>query len=273
MDRVGIPSRNGIEIHNARLSTANQRYVELIYGRLQRQGFLRRDVQRMVNQGRNVFAACMVASGDADGMVTGITRRFPECFSDVTRVIDRARDRVPIGYSIVVSRGRTVFIADTSVNETPTSEELGTIACQMASNARKMGHEPRVAFLSFTNFGSREIDRIARIRNAIRLLRERDVDFEFDGEMQVDTALNYELMKSIYPFCRLTGAANVLIMPGLHSANIASKLMQQMGGATVVGPIIDGLEQPVQIVTLGATVNDLVTHAALAAYSSLARSN
>ncbi|MBL8674352.1 MAG: NADP-dependent malic enzyme, partial [Rhodospirillales bacterium] len=248
MASLGVTDTSGLEIHNARRSTKNQQYTDMVYERLQRQGFLRRDVQRMVNQGRNVFGACMVAAGDADGMVTGITRRFPECYADVTCVVDAEPDKVPIGYSIVVSRGGTVFLADTSVNETPTSAQLATIARQMAANARKMGHEPRVAFLSFSNFGSREIDRTARIREAIHILEGQAVDFEFEGEMQADVALDYGLMKGTYPFSRLTGPANILIMPGLHSAHISSRLMQRLGGVTVIGPVIDGLRKPVQIV-------------------------
>jgi malate dehydrogenase (oxaloacetate-decarboxylating)(NADP+) len=211
----------------------------------------------------------MVAMGDADGMVTGITRRFPECYGDVRRVVDVEADKVPIGYSIVVARHGTVFLADTSINETPTPEQLATIAKQMVRNARTMGHEPRVAFLSFSNFGSREIERIDRIRKAIRLLDAEKVDFEYDGEMQADMALDYELLRETYPFCRLTGPANVLIMPGLHSAHIASRLMQRLGGVNVIGPVIDGLRKPVQIVQMGATVSDLVNHAALAAYGAL----
>jgi malate dehydrogenase (oxaloacetate-decarboxylating)(NADP+) len=226
-------------------------------------------MQRMVNQGRNVFGACMVAAGDAAGMVTGITRRFPECFADVKRVINIEVGKVPMGYSIVVSRQGTVFLADTSINETPTPDQLATIAKQMVKNARMMGHEPRVAFLSFSNFGSREIERIDRIRKAIRLLDAEEVDFEYDGEMQADMALDFELLKSTYPFTRLTGPANILIMPGLHSAHISSRLMQSLGGVTVIGPVIDGLSKPVQIVQMGATVSDLVNHAALAAYGAL----
>jgi malate dehydrogenase (oxaloacetate-decarboxylating)(NADP+) len=271
MKSVGITATDGIEIHNARLSTRNAPYTDLVYKRLQRDGFLRRDVQRMVNQGRNVFGACMVAMGDADGMVTGITRRFPECYGDVKRVINEQAGKVPIGYSIVVARHGTVFLADTSINETPSPEQLATIAKQMANNARTMGHEPRVAFMSFSNFGSREIDRIDRIRKAIRLLDAEKVDFEYDGEMQADMALDYELLKSTYPFARLTGPANVLVMPGLHSAHISSRLMQKLGGVTVIGPVIDGLEKPMQIVQMGATVSDLVNHAALAAYGALSR--
>ena len=269
MKGLGITDMSGLEIHNARLSTRNKPYTEFLYKRMQRDGYLQRDVQRMVNQGRNVFGACMVAMGDAAGLVTGITRRFPECYSDVKRVVDAEPDKVPIGYSIVVARHGTVFLADTAINETPSPDELATIARQMARNARQMGHEPRVAFLSFSNFGSREIERIDRIRKAIRILQAEKVDFEFDGEMQADMALDYELLHETYPFCRLTGAANVLVMPGLHSAHISSRLMQALGGVTVIGPVIDGLQKPVQIVQMGATVSDLVNHAALAAYGAL----
>jgi malate dehydrogenase (oxaloacetate-decarboxylating)(NADP+) len=269
MKGLGITDATGMEIHNARLSTRNAPYTDLIYKRLQRDGYLRRDVQRMVNQGRNVFGACMVAMGDAAGMVTGITRRFPECYGDITNVIDEEPGKVPIGYSIVVARHGTVFLADTSINETPSPEQLATIAKQMVLNARTMGHEPRVAFLSFSNFGSREIERIDRIRKAIRLLDAEKVDFEYDGEMQADMALDYELLRETYPFVRLTGPANVLIMPGLHSAHISSRLMQRLGGVTVIGPVIDGLQKPMQIVQMGATVSDLVNHAALAAYGAL----
>ncbi|WP_414709731.1 NADP-dependent malic enzyme [Reyranella sp.] len=271
MKGLGITNRDGLEIHNARLSTRNTPYTDLVYKRLQRDGYLRRDVQRMVNQGRNVFGACMVAMGDADGIVTGITRRFPECYADVRRVIDVEPNKVAMGYSIIVARHGTVFLADTSINETPTPEELATIARQTAKNARMMGHHPRVAFTSFTNFGSREIERIDRIRKAIRILDAEKVDFEYDGEMQADMALDHELLKSTYPFCRLTGPANVLVMPGLHSAHISSRLVQSLGGVTVIGPVIDGLQKPVQIVQMGATVSDLVNHAALAAYGALSR--
>jgi len=271
MKGLGIRDDHGLEIHNARLSTRNTPYVEHVYKRLQRDGFLRRDVQRMVNQGRNVFGACMVALGDADGLVTGITRRFPECYGDVKRVIEVEPGKVAMGYSIVVARHGTVFLADTAINETPTPEQLALIAKQMVKNARTMGHQPRVAFASFSNFGSREIERIDRIRKAIRILDSEGVDFEYDGEMQADMALDYKLLKSTYPFARLTGPANVLVMPGLHSAHISSRLMQSLGGVTVIGPVIDGLAKPVQIVQMGATVSDLVNHAALAAYGALSR--
>ncbi len=270
MAQIGIAGdTKGIEIHNARLSTSNARYTDLLYKRQQRNGLLRRDAQRAVNQGRNVFAACMVASGDADAMVTGLTRSFGECFGDVTRVIEGQRGAVNFGLSIVVARGKTVFIADTSVHETPTSEQLAGIARQAAALARQMGNDPRVAFLSFSNFGGRLMERTERIRDAIRLLDSREVDFEYDGEMQADVALDYDLMKSVYPFCRLSGAANILIMPGLNAANIGSKLVQQLAGGTVIGPILLGLAKPAQIVQMGSTVNDLVNAAVLVAYEAL----
>jgi malate dehydrogenase (oxaloacetate-decarboxylating)(NADP+) len=271
MKNLGIANTQGMEIHNARLSTKNAPYTDMVYKRLQRDGYLRRDVQRMVNQGRNVFGACMVAAGDADGMVTGITRRFPECYTDVKRVINVDNGKTVMGYSIIVARHGTVFLADTAINETPSPEQLATIAKQMAANARTMGHHPRIAFTSFSNFGSREIERLDRIRKAIRILDAEEVDFEYDGEMQADMALDFKLLQATYPFTRLTGPANVLVMPGLHSAHISSRLMQSLGGVTVIGPVIDGLAKPVQIVQMGATVSDLVNHAALAAYGALAR--
>ena len=271
MKALGITDASGMEIHNARLSTRNTPYTDLVYKRLQRDGYLRRDVQRMVNQGRNVFGACMVAMGDADGMVTGITRRFPECYGDIKRVIDasptRWRSAIPSSWR---ATARCSWPTPRSTRR-PRPSSSPPSPSRWSSNARTMGHEPRVAFLSFSNFGSREIERIDRIRKAIRLLDAEKVDFEYDGEMQADMALDYELLRETYPFCRLTGPANVLVMPGLHSAHISSRLMQRLGGVTVIGPVIDGLQKPMQIVQMGATVSDLVNHAALAAYGALRR--
>jgi malate dehydrogenase (oxaloacetate-decarboxylating)(NADP+) len=169
--------------------------------------------------------------------------------------------------SILIARGRTVLIADTSVHELPTSDQLADFAVQCASIARHLGHEPRVALLSFSNFGHPPREKAERIREAVHILDERKVDFEYDGEMQANVALNYGLMKELYPFCRLGGPANVLIMPALHSANIVAKLMQELGG-TAIGPILVGLEKPVQIVQTGATVNEIVTAAAFAALAT-----
>jgi malate dehydrogenase (oxaloacetate-decarboxylating)(NADP+) len=268
MASIGIIGAAGLEIHNARLSKDNQRYTQFLYTKLQRKGFLARDCQRMVNQDRNVFGACMVACGDADAMVTGVTRNFWVAYEDIMRVIDTSpRSRV-FGLSIVVAKGRTVFIADTHVHELPEPEVLADIAIQTAAKARQMGHEPRVALLSFSNFGNPMREKAQRIREAMVALDRRQVDFEYDGEMSPDVALNDEIRR-LYPFCRLSGPANVLIMPALHTANVSYKLMQQLGGATVIGPLLIGLAKPVQIVQMGATVSELVNTAALAAHEAV----
>jgi malate dehydrogenase (oxaloacetate-decarboxylating)(NADP+) len=218
-----------------------------------------------VNQDRNVFAACMVALGDADAMVSGLTRSFATTFEEITRVLDPRPDERLFGLSIVLARGHIVLIADTSVHELPSPEELADIAVQSAAKARQLGHEPRVALLSFSNFGNPMREKAERIRDAVAVLDSRKVDFEYDGEMQANVALDFELMRTLYPFCRLTGPANVLIMPALHSANISAKLLQRLGGGTVIGPVLIGLAKPAQIVQTGATVSELVNAAALAA--------
>ena len=257
-----------LEIHNARNSEHNATYLEHLYGRLRRKGRLHRDCQRMVNQNRNAFAACMVACGQADAMVTGLTRSFGVAFDDIRRAIDPKKGHRVFGLSILISRGRSVFLADTSVHEFPTPEQLADIAIQSAAQARAFGHEPRVALLSFSSFGNPMREKTQRIRDAVKELDSRNPNFEYDGEMQASVALNHDLMRTFYPFCRLSGPANVLIMPGLHSANIAAKLNQQIGGGTVIGPMLIGLSKPAQVVQLGATVNDMVTAAALGAYDA-----
>ncbi len=267
MKSMGL-ARGSLEIHNARLSKNNAQYVDYLYQRLGRLGSLKRDCQRMVNQNRNVFAACMVACGEADAMVTGLTRSFGVAYEDIRRAIGPKSKQRVFGLSILVVRGRSLFIADTSVHELPNAEQLADIAVQAAAAARTLGHEPRVALLSYSNFGNPWHPAAQRIRDAVQLLNLREPDFEYDGEMQANVALNYALMKEMYPVSRLTGAANVLVMPGLHSANITAKLMQQAAGGTVIGPILIGLSKPAQVVQLGATVNDLVTAAALAAYDA-----
>jgi malate dehydrogenase (oxaloacetate-decarboxylating)(NADP+) len=254
----------GIEIVNARLSEKTKHYTDLLYARLQRKGLLYRDAQRQMNQERNVFAAAMVEAGDADAMVTGLTRNYYQAFDDVKRVVDPKPGELVFGTTMLVSHGRTVFISDSVVHETPTSEQLADIACQTAAKARQLGFEPRVALLSYSNFGNPSNLNSERVNQAVAILDERNVDFEYDGEMAADVALDAELMK-LYPFCRLSGPANVLVMPGLYSANIAWKLMQKLGGGTVIGPILTGLSRPVQITSMDATVNDIVNMAALAA--------
>ena len=268
MAGLGLGIVEGLEIHNARLSGANPKYVEFLYARLQRRGFLQRDCQRMVNQDRNVFAACMVALGDADALVTGVTRNFSVAYEDVRRAIDPAPGQQVFGLVILVSHARTVFIADTTVHDEPGAEELADIAAQSAEVALQMGHKPRVAFLSFSNFGNPPNVKAERIQRAVTLLDRRKVAFEYDGEMAADVALDSELLK-IYPFCRLSGPANVLVMPGLYSASIASKILQKLGGGTIIGPLLIGLSQPAQIAGMDSTVSDIVNHAALAAHDAI----
>ena len=253
----------GIEIVNARVSEHNVDYTDFLYARLQRRGYLRRDVQRMINQDRNYFGAAMVARGQADAMVTGVTRNFNMVLKEVRRVLD-VKNRM-IGMSILLSKGRTLFVADTSIHELPNAEELAEIAIQAAETVRKLGKTPRVAFLSYSTFGNPPGDRGEKVREAIRILDQRGVDFEYEGEMPPELALDPDA-RGAYPFMRLTGHANVLVMPAIHSASISTRLVQSLGGARVIGPLLVGLEKSVQIVSLGASVSEIITAATFAAY-------
>ncbi len=266
---VGSHRVGDLEIHG-HSSEANRRYTDFLYRRLQRKGVLYSDCQRLVDRDRNVFAALMVAQGGAHAMVTGLNHPFHACFEAVTRVFDPKPGERVFGLTVLVNRARTVFIADTTVNETPKAEMLADIAIQAAAKARQMGHEPRVALVSYSNFGQSRSDQdVKRVQDAVAILDQRRVDFEYDGEMSADVALDYALMKRVYPFCRLSEPANVLVMPTLHAANIAAKLMHKMTRSTVFGPLLIGMDKPVQIVSMGATPNDMVTMAVLAAHDSL----
>ena len=265
----GLQIPADLEMHNARLSKQNRSYAQFLYKRLQRQGMLERDCQRLVNQDRNVFAACMVACGDADALVTGATRNYFDAFEQVKRVLGPKQGQCVFGLAMLISRGKVVFIADTTAHARPTGEELADIAMQSAAKARQMGQEPRVALLSFSNFGNPTRPENQRVRDAVAILDQRKPDFEYDGEMSADVALDHRLMRDRYPFCRLTGPANVLIMPGLDSANLASQLLEQLGGGVHVGPLIMGLSKPAQVLEMGSTVSDLVNLAALAAHEAI----
>ena len=268
MSMVGVPESANLQVVNARLSVNNEHYADYLYKRQQRFGFLHRDVQRMVNLDRNVFGACMVACGHADGMVTGVTRNYATALDDVLKAIDPApRERV-IGMSIVLMKGRTLFISDTAVSEFPEPQELAQIVIQSAAMARQLGAVPRVALLSHSTFGNPKMERSEKIRDAVAILdRCEDVDFEYEGEMNVDVALNAN-MRELYPFSRLSEPANVLVMPALHSASIATSLLTTAGGATVIGPMLTGLSRPIQIAPLGGAVSDIVTYATVAAFQA-----
>jgi len=260
-------NKRGIEIINARLSRRNGIYTDYLYERMQRKGFLFRDCQRLINNDRNHFAACMVALGDADGIVTGVTRNYSTALDDIRRVIDAKPGHRVIGVSIVLARGRTVLVADTAVHDMPNAEQIADIAEEAAGFARRMGYEPRLAMLAYSTFGHPQGERSERVQEAVRILDKRRVDFEYDGEMAADVALNARAMAQ-YPFIRLTGPANVLIMPAFHSASISTKMLQELGGSTVIGPLLVGLNKPVQIVSLNAKDSDIVNMAAIAAYTA-----
>jgi malate dehydrogenase (oxaloacetate-decarboxylating)(NADP+) len=261
-----VPADAHLEVLNARLSHRNSAYVDFLYERLQRVGYLRRDVQRLINQDRNAFGASMVALGDADGMVTGVTRAFDQVLEEVLQVVDPAPGGRIIGMSVVLAKGRTIFIADTSITEMPEAHDLVEIAKQAASAVRTLGYEPRVAFMSYSTFGNPMGLRSDRVRDAVAMLDGMEgIDFEYEGEMPPELALDPEA-RANYPFMRLTGPANVLIMPAVHSAAISTQLIQALGGATVIGPILLGLDRAVQICPLSASVSKILSMATVCAY-------
>ena len=268
IERIGLEGAEDLICLNAKNSDRNEDYIDMLYERLQRNGATRRDCQRMVNQDRNIFAAAMVDTGDADAMVTGTTRAFKSSFDHITRVIGPKQADI-YTMSMVVSRGTTVFIGDTSIHERPDAETMADIAEGIAAQVRRLGITPRVAIMSFSNFGNPWMKTAASPHETIEVLDQRNVDFEYDGEMTADVALDYDLMKANYPFCRLSGPANVLVMPGLHSANISFKLLKKLGGGSTIGPIIFGAQKPFQIVPMGASVNDIIQAAALSAFESM----
>ena len=263
---IELDGKNGIEIHNARLSHRNAAYAQALYERLQRKGYLFRDCQRLINNDRNYFGASMVALGDADAMVTGATRNYSVALNDVLNVIDAKPGHKLMGASIVIARGRTVIVADTAITEMPTAEELADITVEAAGVARRLGYEPRVALLAYSTFGHPPGERSAKVIDAVKILDTRHCDFIYDGEMAADVALNKDLLAQ-YPFSRLKDTANVLVMPAFHSASISTKMMQTLGGSTVIGPLLVGLDRSVQIMPLGAKDSDIVNMAALAAFN------
>ncbi len=267
MKEVNI-TPNGIEIYNAAISEENAKFTDYLYQKLQRNGVLRSDCARMVKNDRNIFAASMLACGHGNALITGLTRGYRQSLTDVWKVLKNKKDNIVLGISMVISKGKTIFISDTACSELSSSEHLADIAIQTAKKVRDMGYEPRVAFLSFSNFGSALKVESSRIKHAVEILDGmKKVDFEYDGEMTADVALNMDKM-SRYPFSRLTAPANILICPGLHSASIATKLLEEVGNCTVIGPILDGFEKSVQIVTMNSSVNDILNMAAIAATSS-----
>ncbi len=260
------PAETTLEIINARMSDHNPQFVDFLYARLARQGFLRRDVQRLINQDRNSFAASMLALGHADGMVTGVTRSYDQVLEEVLHVIDPAPDGRLMGMSVLLAKSHTLFIADTNITEMPEADELVEIAMQAARAVKVLGYTPRLAFMSYSTFGNPMGLRSEKVREAVAMLDDMDdIDFEYEGEMPPEVALDPERRAS-YPFMRLTGPANVLIMPAIHSAAISTQLVQALGAATVIGPILLGLQKSVQIAPLSASVSKILQMATLAAF-------
>ncbi|MEQ1510148.1 MAG: NADP-dependent malic enzyme [Sphingopyxis sp.] len=261
---LGVSDPENYELHNSKHSPLVGEMTEKLYDRLQRRGYLRRDCERMVNQERNIFGSLLVDMGVADAMLTGVTRTYAQTLREVRRVIDPAPGRTPFGIHVLVGQHHTVFMADTTVNERPTAEQLAEIAIETAAVARRMGHEPRVAFLSYSTFGNPPGNWLEPLRDAVAILDAKGVNFEYEGEMAPDVALNMRMLEK-YPFARLSGPANILVMPGLQSANLSAKLLRELGGDSVIGPMLIGMAKPIQVAPMAAAASELVTLAVLAA--------
>ena len=265
---IGYDDHFGIEIINSTDSEKREKYVNYLFKKMQReQGLLERDCDRLVRNDRVIWASCMVACGDADGAVTGNTRRFGASFEKVTQVINSRQGEIMFGLNMVVAKGKTIFVGDTSVNEYPSSDELAEIAISAARVVKMFGFVPKVAFVSHSTFGQPLTSRTKHIKKAVEILKSKNVDFEFDGDMQPDVALNEEY-KKLYPFSNIVGNANILIMPGQHSAAISYKMMKSLGDTKVIGPLLIGLGQPIEIAPLRSSTSEIINLASVAAYSA-----
>ena len=268
LKEIGYSQNFNIEIINSTKKNMREKYVQYIFKKLHRErGLLERDCDRMIRNDRVVWGSCMVACGDADAMVTGNTRRYGQSLDKITKIIDPRPGEIMFGLNMVVNKGRTVFIGDTNVHEYPTSEQLAQIAISTARVVRLFGFDPKIAFLSHSSFGQPLTSRTKNIRDAVSILKEKKVNFKFDGDMQPDVALNEEY-KELYPFSDIVGNANVLIMPGQHSAAISHKIMKTLGGAKVIGPLLIGLGGAIEIAPLRSSTSDILNLASIAAYSA-----
>ncbi|MCR2834221.1 NADP-dependent malic enzyme [Parerythrobacter lacustris] len=263
LHQLGADNPGDFEIQNSMDCPYIPEMVDYLYARMQRKGYTERDVRRMVNQERNVFAALLVALGHGDALISGITRTFAQTAREVNRVLDPKPGAIPFGIHMLIGKNHTTFLADTTINERPSAPELAHIAKETAAVARRMGHEPRVAFLSYSTFGNPSGQWLTNIREAVAILDTDDPGFEYEGEMAPDAALNPKVM-ALYPFSRLSGPANVLIMPGLQSANLSAKLLRELAGNDTIGPMLIGMEKPVQIAPMTAIAPEVLTLAVLA---------
>ena len=268
LKEIGYGENFDIEIVNSTKKDKREKYVNFLFKKLQREeGLLERDCDRLVRNDRVIWGSCMVAGGDADAMVTGNTRRYAQSLQKIKKVVEPRPGEIMFGLNMVVNKGKTVFIGDTSVHEYPTSEQLAEIAISAARVVRLFGFDPKVAFLSHSTFGQPLTSRTKHIRDAVEILKNKKVDFKFDGDMQPDVALNNEYA-DLYPFSEIVGKANILIMPGQHSATISHKMMKSLGGAKVIGPLLIGLGQPIEIAPLRSSTSDILNLASVAAYSA-----
>ena len=268
LKEIGLDEKYNIEIVNSTDGEKRERYAKHLYAKMQRkEGLLERDCDKLVRSDRVVWGTCMVSCGDADAMVSGNTRRYTSTLDKIKRVVDPRSGEIIFGLNIMVNRGRTVFIADTTVHEIPTAEQLSQIAISCARVARLFGFDPKVAFLSHSTFGTPKTRSTKNPRDAVEILKQKKVDFKFDGEMQPDVALNEEY-KELYPFSKIVGNANILIMPGRHSAAISYKLLKSLSAVKVVGPLLVGLGQAIEIAPLRSSISDIINLASVAAYSS-----
>ncbi len=265
---IGYNENFDIEIINSQDTEKREKYVKYLFKKMQReQGLLERDCDRLIRNDRVIWASCMVACGDADGAVTGNTRRFGASLEKILQVVEPRPGEIMFGLNMVVSKGKTIFVGDTSVNEYPSSEQLAEIAKSAARVVKLFGFVPKVAFVSHSTFGQPLTSRTKHIKKAVEILKDKNVDFEFDGDMQPDVALNAEY-KELYPFSNIVGNANVLIMPGQHSAAISYKMMKSLGETKVIGPLLIGLGQPIEIAPLRSSTSEIINLASVAAYSA-----
>ena len=268
LKEIGLSENFNIEITNSTDKKKREKYVNFLFKKLQReQGLLERDCDRMVRNDRVIWGSCMVSCGDADAMVTGNSRKYYSSLEKITKVVDPRPGEIMFGLNMIINKGKTVFIADTAVHEYPNSEQLSEIAISAARVVRLFGFNPKVAFLSHSTFGQPVTNRTKHIRDAVDILQDKKVDFQFDGDMQPDVALSEEY-KELYPFSGIVGNANILVMPGQHSAAISFKMMKTLGGAKVIGPLLIGLGEPIEIAPLRSSTSDILNLASVAAYSA-----
>jgi len=268
LKNIGYSENFNIEIVNSNDKKKREKYSNYLFKKLQRkEGLLERDCDRLVRNDRVIWTSCMVSCGDADGAVTGNTRKYAASLEKINKVIDARPGEIMFGLNMVVNKGKTVFIGDTSVHENPTAKQLTEIAISSARVVRLFGFDPKVAFVSHSTFGQPATNSTKHIRDAVEILQDRKVDFQFDGDMQPDVALNEEY-KELYSFSGIVGNANILIMPGQHSAAISYKMMKSLGGAKVIGPLLIGLGRPIEIAPLRSSTSDILNLASVAAYSA-----